>query len=614
LTLALAPLAAPGAGAQIGEYERPTPEPVAAETPDIETLAYTVEIAGVEDPALQDLLTQVSQLVALRERPPATLAALERRAEEDLERFREALRSEGFYASTLDLRIDETARPVAVVAEIDPGNSYLLADYQVVYVGAPAPEPALPEALADLGLELGALARAPDIVGAERQLLRDLKDNGHPLARIVERRSLVDHAQATMTVTLNVDAGPYARFGPVVLQGLENVEEDYPRRLLPWTEGEPYDQRLVEEARQALSATELFDSVTIDLAETVDAQGLLPMTITLVERDQRSIGAGVSYSTDVGAGADLFWEHRNILGRNERLRLSARAAQTEQSANANFRKPLFLRLDQALLANAAATQRQTDAFDEQSLRGYVGLERSFGPLWTTSGGASLEYASLEDELGETTFLLYGFPVTAARDSRDDLLNASKGTRLSLAVTPYFGNVTDSVIEKESVIADDVLFLVNELHGSAYYAIDEEKRFILAARSRLGSIVGEETEVLPANKRFYAGGGGSVRGYAFQFVGPLDKDGDPLGGRSVVEVGGELRWRPLDDFGVVPFVEGGMVGDSPLPDFEEEFLWAFGLGLRYFTGVGPLRLDVAFPINPRENDDFFQFYVSFGQAF
>ena len=163
--------------------------------------------------------------------------------------------------------------------------------------------------------------------------------------------------------------------------------------------------------------------------------------------------------------------------------------------------------------------------------------------------------------------------------------------------------------------ENTLFLVSEVSGSTYYSVFDDDQLVLAARTRVGSIVGEETEVIPANKRFYAGGGGSIRGFEFQKVGPLDDDEDPLGGRSVLELGFEARIRLTETIGLVPFIEGGTVFDSSFPDFDEELLWSAGLGLRYFTAIGPVRLDVGFPLNGRDGvDGLFEFYVSLGQAF
>ena len=177
------------------------------------------------------------------------------------------------------------------------------------------------------------------------------------------------------------------------------------------------------------------------------------------------------------------------------------------------------------------------------------------------------------------------------------------TRFGLTVTPAVGTIEENIV-----------FVTSNLGGSAYLSIESEDRVILAARGRIGSIVGAATDILPANRRLFSGGGGSVRGYEFQAIGPEDDKGDPTGGRSVVELGGEIRFRIFEDFGLVPFVEGGIVEDSVVPKFDEDFLWAAGLGLRYFTAIGPLRLDVAVPINGRDGDDAFQFYVSLGQAF
>ncbi len=160
-----------------------------------------------------------------------------------------------------------------------------------------------------------------------------------------------------------------------------------------------------------------------------------------------------------------------------------------------------------------------------------------------------------------------------------------------------------------------MFFTTTAGGSAYYALDSDSRFVLAGRTKIGSAIGEPTDKIPANKRFYAGGGGSIRGYDFQSVGPLDADNDPLGGRSLLEVGAELRIRATESIGLVPFVDGGTVYDSPYPDFEEAFRWAAGVGVRYFTGFGPIRLDIALPLDKRKDvDDDFQLYISFGQAF
>jgi translocation and assembly module TamA len=614
-SLAVRAAAAQGEGAatEVGEPQSDSESSTADATPGI---AYSVEITGDPEPELKDLLIESSQLFALQDQPPATLAALRRRAEGDLERLEQTLRSEGFYASALEQRIDTDSDPVKVTIAVATGPLYLLEDYQVNYEDAP-PRPDPAANLAALGIEIGMAARAPAIVEAQRRLLRELGNNGYPLAEVGERRAVVDHAASTMTVELRLAAGPRSSFGPTVIEGLSEVQEDYVRTLLPWQDGDLYDQRQVETARLALSQSDLFSTIRIEHAEAADADGTLPMTVQLAEREHRTLGAGASFSTGEGPGGQVYWEHRNLFGSNERLRFSVSASLIERSVEANFRKPHYLHLDQALLAESELAQRSTDAFDEDSARAFVGLDRKLDETWSVSGGGAIEFAELtetdlESSTGEEqtrSFRLYSTPLGITRDTSNSLLNPTEGTKLNLALTPYFGT-----LEELGSFDESVVFLASELSGSAYLALDAEERIVLAARGRLGSIVGASTAALPASKRFYSGGGGSVRGYEFQSIGPEDLNGDPTGGRSVMEVGGEARIRITEDIGIVPFIEGGIIGDQPFVDFEEQFLWAAGLGLRYYTAVGPLRLDVAFPINGREQDDFFQFYVSLGQAF
>ena len=161
----------------------------------------------------------------------------------------------------------------------------------------------------------------------------------------------------------------------------------------------------------------------------------------------------------------------------------------------------------------------------------------------------------------------------------------------------------------------VTFLESQISGSTYLSLDDENRYILAFRARLAQVAGEPTGTLPANHRLYAGGAGSIRGFEFQKAGPLDANNDPLGGRSLVTFGAEFRWRITDTIGIVPFIDGGNVYDSTVPNTSEKLFWGAGLGFRYYTDFGPLRADFAVPLNPRKNiDDPYQFYISLGQAF
>ena len=561
---------------------------------------YTTQLHGMEKEGLREILRGSSQLIALEERLPRSLGALRRRADEDAERLKTALKSEGYYDGAVDITVTGKSEPAMVDIVVEPGSVYTLADFDIDYGGqVPDERPAL----SDLGIRLEKPARAPEILGAEASLLRFLERHGHPLANIEDRSAIINREEKTMRVRLRVAAGAEAAFGETGIEGAPDVKEDYKRALVTWEEGAVYDEEAVEATRRSFASTGLFSSIGIEKGDAVGADGKLPMNVKLSEAPPRSIGFGAKYSTSEGAGADASWEHRNLFGRNEKLRASLTVSELEQSLGFLFKKPRFLEPGQELTAEATLKNRNTEAFDEQGLTADIGIERPWRENWRLSAGVIGEYTYLKDEFSGTTFQLFGLPLTASRDTSDNALNPTEGTRLTFNVTPYAGTGSGALA-----------FTKLSATGSAYHALDEEKRYVLAGQVRAGAILGEETDQIPANKRFYSGGGGSVRGFEYQSAGPLDAQNDPLGGRSLFEVKSELRIKATESIGVVPFVDGGSAFDSAYPDFQEKLRWAAGLGLRYFTDFGPIRLDVAVPLNKRDFDDDFQFYISIGQAF
>ncbi len=567
-------------------------------------VAYEVEFEGELDDDLQKLMQRSSQLVDLRREPSPSRAALRRRISGDTDNFRSVLRSEGYYSGTVEAEIDDTGDRIHIAITVDPGPRYSLATYTIDYLGDQPGMESLPWSPAPFGANPGMPARGEDIVAIEEKLLQHLENMGRPLAKVAERLAVVDHDARAMTVDLQVDPGPPVVFGPLAIDRLDKVDEDYIRYLVGWPEGEVFDQRVLEEARRTLSRTNLFRSVRLEAAEQLTDDNQLPVTARVEESKHRTIGVGLTYTTSEGVGGDLSWEHRNLFGRQERLVLSAHASEIRQQATATFLKPNFLARDQSLIVTTTARAQQTDAFDERAATAFGGLARDLSDAWWVSAGITADYSLVDDDSGLTKFYLVGLPLNVKRETTENILDPLEGTRLHLQAIPYY-----------DTLGNTDPFTVLELSGFAYYGLGEKKWLVPAARFRIGTIQGPETSQLPANKRFYAGGGGSVRGYAFQLAGPLDAGGSPLGGSSVLEASFEMRWRVTGKFGFVPFVDGGTVYQQPQPDFSEEFFWSAGLGLRYFTIAGPIRLDVAFPINPRPDiDDPYQFYVSLGQAF
>jgi translocation and assembly module TamA len=565
-------------------------------------LPYSVEIAG-DAGDLTSKIQEASRLFGLVERPPASLSALEKRAENDVTRIRQVIRAEGYYDGSVRHDIDRRAEPVAVTLSVTLGKVYRLEPPTIIFQEAPPEVAGITYTHTELGFADRPPARAVTIVAAENTIVAVLDKRGFPLAEAGEREVIVDHETRTVRATFRILPGPFARFGDVTVTGLDQVDRRYVRHRLKWSHGERYDPGLVQETRRALTESRLFSAVRITIADEVAADGLVPVEISVEEAKPRVIGAGVGYSTDEGIGARGFWEHRNLFGGAESLRLELGGSFIERGASAEFVRPDFLSTNQSFIATANIAQEDTEAFESETIEGIVSIERPLTTSLVGRGGFSIERSFIEENDDEERFTLLGLPLQLRWDVTDDTLDPTRGARATLAVTPFV-----------ETLGSNVAFVSARLSPSTYFLLEESHRVVLAGWGSVGTIRGAVTDDLPADKRFFAGGGGSIRGYAFQLVGPLDDADDPLGGRSVLEFGTEVRGRVYEEFGAALFIEGGNVFDSAVPDFEDPLLFGAGFGLRYYTDLGPIRLDVAFPLDRRDVDDAFQLYVSIGQAF
>ena len=564
---------------------------------------YKIDIAieGSKDKKLLAALQGASQLVALKDRPPPSNAALRRRAEEDLPRLQQAMNAEGYWQAKITYTLDTNKQPATVAVKVAPGPLYHLAKLEfVLQSGAPAPLPLTPE---QVGLAIGAPALSEPVDGANARIVSLYAQNGQPFAQVVDRKVVVDVATAAMSARYTIDPGAKARFGATTVNGLHRVAADFVTRRIAWTEGADYDKRKVEATRQDLVRSALFSSVQINHADHPASDGTAAMTIELIEGPPHSVGVGAGYNTNIGLGARTFWENRNLFGNGEDLNLSAGAAQRQLGVAGNFRRPDFLLPKQDLVADAELLREETDAYASRRARVFVGLEELMLPNFTLGGGVSIERTYLTDTTShDENYLLLGMPLYVRRDTTDDLLDPTDGTRTTLTATPYHG-----------LLGNTLNFLSMRAEERTYYRVGASEKSVLAFYGALGSIVGASLEQLPADKRLYAGGAGSVRGYGYQLAGPLDSFNVPIGGRSSLELGGEFRYRLTETIGLVPFLDAGTVFPTNLPN-KPSLFYSPGIGLRYYTAIGPIRLDLAFPLEKRPIDSPFQVYVSIGQAF
>ena len=542
-------------------------------------------------------------------------------------RLNTALRSRGYYDATLSATVD--GRPIAdasalealesrpdteaatVNIAIDTGPRYRIGSIAIRPPGAQQSLPGIDRA--ELGIAPGDPADASAIIAAQNKLLDELRKQGHALAAIKDREVIVDHATREAEITFIAEPGPLAKMGPVRFTGTEKVDTVWLQRRVPFKEGEPYSPAKVEELRGKLTSLGTFNAVRLKPATELDANGELPIEAELTDRLQRSFGFGVSYETQLGFAVEGFWVHRNLFGQAESLRLSGEVNHIGQgyaildtgfAFRAAFRKPDWWLPGQDLRLEAAALREVLDAYTRKAVTFYGGFDRTFSPRWQARLGFAAEVADITRNGITQNYRLLGLQGTLLYNRANSDLDPTRGYRIEFNVQPWV----------DTGPGGD-MFTILRLTGRHYWDIAEPGRTVLATRASFGTEPAISIAGIPPDKLFYAGGGGSVRGFVYQTAGPLDAYGNPLGGASVVEANVELRQRIGKAFGAVAFVDAGSAYPDFLPNFSQLApRVGAGVGIRYYTDFGPIRADVGVPLNRRPTDPPFGIYVSLGQAF
>lgn len=566
------------------------------------SVPYEVKFQGISKRSLRKQIEQYSNLAAFKKWPPPTIGILKRRAENDVPRLLRALKAQGYYGAKVEFDLDEDKKPVLVTFKTDLGPVYKLESVKIEVEGDEARvRPKLPSIEA-LKLKLGKPARAAEIVGARQILEAKVQDLGFPFAKAAEPKVVVDHSTKEVEAEFKVETGPLAGFGKTTFSGQKAVEESFLRGKLPWEEGKRYDAALLKEMQKRLVDTKLFSFVSVKPAQKLDKEGRIPILVELKERKSHTISVGASYYTDEGPGGTISWEARNLFHRGERLTIEGKASGIGYEGKVQFEKPEFLRNDQSLIFDLRAARDDNDAFSSNNLQVGPTLEREIRKKMKLSAGPAFRLDHVHNVQGDEDFSLFLFPTQFDWDASDEVLNPTRGGRLKVELSPYVDMLNSN--------AD---FFKQYTSYTRYFKFIEDPEMVLAGRAAVGTISGADRDSVPADVRFYAGGGSSVRGYRYLTLSPLLR-GKPLGGNSVVELSAELRAKITEKIGAVVFIDGGNAFESSYPDFNSSLRWGAGPGLRYFTPVGPIRVDIAFPLNPRSIDDPFQLYFSIGQAF
>jgi len=618
-----------------------TKEAAPAPSPDALPYALTIDVVGGER-GLVDALRDASTLQRLRADAPPDADALVRRAQADLPRLVDALWGAGHYNARVAVEVAgvalklgedraavairaaapyQASAPVPVRIVADPGPLFAVRALTILGPdGAPLGPDALPPRV--VALAGGAPARTADIVAAQARIVDHFRAGSRPFARIVRADPVVVHPEAALDLTLVVDPGPVAALGEAVIRGAPGVDPATIRSFVYAEPGDPYSPEALASIRRSVSAIEALSSVRVRTPEDpggLDPNGFLPIFVDVAERAPRAVGVSAQYSTRDGPALRAYWTHRNLFGGAERLRLEASVFYLTQRGPDNarsgselddlggrfsvsFLKPALGGSRNDLLIDGTIARERTEGYVSRFANAAAGVRHRFGERASAQVGIEAERGEARDALGEVDYALVSLQASLNYDSTDRPLDPTRGARLTASVGAF-----------PTFLGSTVGLTIARAAGSIYLAVDESARVVLAGCLGVGSIVGAELEEIPANRRFFAGGGGSVRGFAYRSLGPRFL-GEPIGGRSLVEGSIEARIRITDTIGVVPFVDAGAAFEGSLPDGSQRVRVAAGLGLRYHTGIGPIRLDVATPLGRGRGDRPVAVYIGLGQAF
>ncbi|WP_261935693.1 autotransporter assembly complex protein TamA [Sphingomonas bisphenolicum] len=579
-----------------------------AKQPDIR---YATSIEGFGKTGLEDEFRAESALIDGKGKAE-TAAMVQARAQEDEKLATRLFYSQGYYDATALASLDHAGDgTLKAVISVTPGKRYKIGD--IVINAGPTVPPGLVRD--SLPLNTGDYIVATLVEGAEANVALKLPENGYPFAKVGDRDILLDPATVTGDYTLPVDTGPRGTFRKITTSGDKQAfGADHMEVIKRYTPGELYDSRKVDDLRKALVATSLFSSVSVEPVQTgeagPDGTEYVDLAVEQEAGPPRTLAGEAGYGTGQGFRAEGTWTHRNLFPPEGALILGAIAGTQEQGASATFRRSNAGKRDRTFQTGITLNHQNYDAYEAFTAGLNIGWSRQSTPIfqkrWTYSYGAEIlltnEQVVIDPATADKTrrtYFIGGLPVQIGYDRSNDLLNPTKGFRANLRAEP-----------EGSLQGNFSPYLRASFDLTGYYPVSDN--LVIAGRAKVGTITGVSRGDVAPSRRIYAGGGGSVRGFGYQELGPKDANNDPIGGRSVNEFAVEGRYR-FGNYGVVAFVDAGQVYESSMPQFSD-MRYGVGLGGRFYTNFGPFRADIAMPINRQPGESKFALYIGIGQAF
>lgn len=569
-------------------------------------------VQGIENRTLRE---ELERAIGESLNPAQSRIEARRRARDAQDSAELLLRSEGFYDYAIETDITEGDHPQGIV-RITLGPRTHFGPINIQWQKAPPDEDTIKAAFDAIDIRTGSSARAEDVVEAQARIVSILQARGYADARAEAPDVVVDHADTSMSPTFNVEADQLVHVGGLTFSNpKQRTDPAFIRKLAPWKPGEVYHPSAIAELEHRLLDTGVYDSVTVALAPRTDttpgvpvpsADALRPVVVNLSERSKHALDFTAGYSTSEGTDFDVRWSDFNRFRRADTLTYEARLATIDSRAGVEWSAPHFLAPGETLKLAGDWFRTVAPAYTEQGAVVSADLTRRFRTTSYVTEGASVTSSQVIDkETGKIRIVTVRLVGAFALDHSDNPLDPRQGWKLEAHVTP-----TDIQGDEQQV------YLKSQLQVTGYVPLDRQRDWVVAGRLHVGSIIGGTIPGVPAPDRFFAGGGGSVRGYSYQDIGPHYADNTPIGGLSLTETSLELRRRfGTSPWGAVLFFDAGSVAETVNPDFRHVDT-AVGIGFRYHLNFAPIRADLAFPLQKASNSGQqpFQIYLSIGQSF
>ncbi len=569
-------------------------------------------VQGIENRTLRE---ELERAIGESLNPAQSRIEARRRARDAQDSAELLLRSEGFYDYAIETDITEGDHPQGIV-RITLGPRTHFGPINIQWQKAPPDEDTIKAAFDAIDIRTGSSARAEDVVEAQARIVSILQARGYADARAEAPDVVVDHADTSMSPTFNVEADQLVHVGGLTFSNpKQRTDPAFIRKLAPWKPGEVYHPSAIAELEHRLLDTGVYDSVTVALAPRTDttpgvpvpsADALRPVVVNLSERSKHALDFTAGYSTSEGTDFDVRWSDFNRFRRADTLTYEARLATIDSRAGVEWSAPHFLAPGETLKLAGDWFRTVAPAYTEQGAVVSADLTRRFRTTSYVTEGASVTSSQVIDkETGKIRIVTVRLVGAFALDHSDNPLDPRQGWKLEAHVTP-----TDIQGDEQQV------YLKSQLQVTGYVPLDRQREWVVAGRLHVGSIIGGTIPGVPAPDRFFAGGGGSVRGYSYQDIGPHYADNTPIGGLSLTETSLELRRRfGTSPWGAVLFFDAGSVAETVNPDFRHVDT-AVGIGFRYHLNFAPIRADLAFPLQKASNSGQqpFQIYLSIGQSF